>query len=294
MPIATVLLRDPNTGKNVIIDENNLFPVAVMAGGGGGGGGGGSLTPGTPSAVRLSDGTNWITTLPVTTGLIQGLTDAQLRASAVPVSTGLVQGLTDAQLRASAVPVSSNGLTDAQLRATPVPVTGGLTDAQLRASPISVLTNTQRDIRQFIITPTLDTAAYATGDILFGLTVISGVASANGRPCVIRSMTVIDSASQSQALEVHIFNTNSITIGALNSVWNVSALDMSKRAGVVAAYIGSYITYSGYTIAENLVDMEIDCAPDTGSSDIYIAGRINGAATYVANSLRIVLTVERL
>lgn len=47
----------------------------------------------------------------VSTGLVQGLTDAQLRASPVPVSgtvtanTGLTQPLTDAQLRASAVPV---------------------------------------------------------------------------------------------------------------------------------------------------------------------------------------------
>jgi len=51
---------------------------------------------------------------PVSTGLSQGLTDAQLRAAAVPISgtvtanTGLSQPLTDAQLRAANVPTSNN------------------------------------------------------------------------------------------------------------------------------------------------------------------------------------------
>jgi len=54
-----------------------------------------------------------------------------------------MNGLTDAELRATPVPVSgtvsTGGLTDAQLRATPVDTTtDGLTDAQLRATPVSV------------------------------------------------------------------------------------------------------------------------------------------------------------
>lgn len=77
----------------------------------------------------------------VDTGLVQPLTNTQLRASAVPVSgtvsTGLNQPLTDAQLRAAAVQVSGP-LTDAQLRATSVAVSGPLTDAQLRATAVPV------------------------------------------------------------------------------------------------------------------------------------------------------------
>ncbi len=75
------------------------------------------------------------------------LTDAELRAEAVLIDTGLVQGLTDDELRATPVPVSgtitTGGLTDVQLRTTPVPVsgtvsTGGLSDTQLRATPVPV------------------------------------------------------------------------------------------------------------------------------------------------------------
>lgn len=55
-------------------------------------------------------------TVTANTGLVQPLTDSQLRASAVPISgtvtanTGLTQPLTDSQLRASAVPVSVSSL----------------------------------------------------------------------------------------------------------------------------------------------------------------------------------------
>lgn len=92
----------------------------------------------------------------VSTGLLQPLTDTQLRASAVSISgtvtanTGLTP-LTDTQLRATPVPVSgtvstglSQPLTDTQARATPLPVsgtvtaTGPVTDTQLRASAVAV------------------------------------------------------------------------------------------------------------------------------------------------------------
>jgi hypothetical protein len=71
--------------------------------------------------------------VPVVTGLLQGLTDSQLRATPVPVSGPV----TDAELRATALPVSGP-LTDSQLRATAVPVSGVLTDAELRATPVPV------------------------------------------------------------------------------------------------------------------------------------------------------------
>jgi hypothetical protein len=54
----------------------------------------------------------------------------------VPVDTGFIQGLTDAQLRATPVPVSGP-LTDAQIRATALPVSGPLTSAQLTAAALA-------------------------------------------------------------------------------------------------------------------------------------------------------------
>lgn len=84
--------------------------------------------------------------VPVDTGLVQGLTDTQIRASALPVSGPL----TDAQLRATPVPISgsitTSGLSDTELRATPVPISGALTDSQLRATAVPIsgaLTDTE-------------------------------------------------------------------------------------------------------------------------------------------------------
>jgi len=76
--------------------------------------------------------------VPVDTGLTQGLTDTQLRATPVPVSgTITTGGLTDAELRATPVAVSGP-LTDTQLRASALPVSGPLTDTQLRAAAVDV------------------------------------------------------------------------------------------------------------------------------------------------------------
>jgi len=76
--------------------------------------------------------------VPVNTGLVQGLTDTQIRATALPVSGPL----TDAQLRATPVPISgsitTSGLNNTELRATPVPISGALTDAQIRATALPI------------------------------------------------------------------------------------------------------------------------------------------------------------
>lgn len=170
-------------GNEVIVKVNSsgelfLDPSSVGAGGGGSGGGltdaelraaavpvslddaslaaletinavvsdgGGSIT--VDGSVGVS-GTVAISNFPAETA--QGLTDAQLRATAVPVSgTVTATGpLTDAQLRATPVPVSGTvTITDGSGPVTvdgtvavsgTVPVSGPLTDTQLRASAVPV------------------------------------------------------------------------------------------------------------------------------------------------------------
>lgn len=67
-----------------------------------------SAIPVTGTFFQATQPVSIASTVNVNTGLVQGLTDAQLRATPVPVSTGLTQPLTDAQLRATAVPVSGS------------------------------------------------------------------------------------------------------------------------------------------------------------------------------------------
>lgn len=113
--------------------------------------------------------------VPVDTGLVQGLTDAQLRNSPVPISgTVTTGGLTDTQLRASPISVSGP-LTDTQLRATPVPISGALTDAQLRAAAVDVAST------QLPATLGQKTAANSVSVVLAsgtGLTVTNGATEA--------------------------------------------------------------------------------------------------------------------
>lgn len=116
------------------------IPIHVIVDSGGGGGGGGGSTDGlTDAQLRASAVLVSVSNFPGSQAVTGPLTDSQLRATAVPVSGPL----TDTQLRATAIPVSgtvtvSGPLTDTQLRATAVPVSGPITDTQIRATALPV------------------------------------------------------------------------------------------------------------------------------------------------------------
>src|SRR5512133_1698421 len=46
------------------------------------------------------------------------------------------------------------------------------------------------------VTPTVDTSAYAAGDLLFDSTEVANAVRANGSTCILQSLTVIDKGDQ--------------------------------------------------------------------------------------------------
>lgn len=152
-----------------------------------------------------------------------------------------------------------------------------------------------RDLQTTTINPTVSTSAHTSGVVFFAPVSITA-AQANGRKVIIRSITAIDTANQSKAFDILIFNDAITTQGSINTAWAATVADMLKIAGIVQVFQASYIAFgTSYAIASNLVDMEIDCNPVSGSQNIFIAGRFrDSSGTYAANSLQLIITWERL
>lgn len=192
VPVSSVGTVNVNTGLSQGLTDTQLraSPVEVS----------GALTVTFPTVQGVSQVNTWrsevsgtptvlisgtvpvssVGTVNVNTGLSQGLTDAQLRATSVNVSnttfatsakqdtgntylqsiesnTSSFYALTDTQLRATAVPVSTTNTVPVLFLSTPsvsvgtVAVTGPLTDTQLRASLVPVSATSQLTASSAII-----------------------------------------------------------------------------------------------------------------------------------------------
>ena len=137
------------------------------------------------------------------------------------------------------------------------------------------------------VTPTIDTAAYASGDTLTPVMTFADVAIAAGGSGCIVGLTVVDAAAQSAAAELWLF-TASPTVPALNAAWSISDADAATCIGVIP--FGPY-----YASALNSVSCKSVTFPFvTGATTaIYGVAVIRAAGTYAATDLKFVLRVAK-
>ena len=151
-----------------------------------------------------------------------------------------------------------------------------------RAAPISLPT-----LVSVSATPTLDTAAYASGDCLH-TTVIefaNAVAAAGGCGFV-ESMIVVDAAIQSQVLELWLFN-DTVTPATVNTAHSISDADAAKCVGVVTSGVYYASALNSVSVAKG-VNLSIKL---TGTSLFGILVT-RGTPTYAADSLTVTLLIS--
>lgn len=140
------------------------------------------------------------------------------------------------------------------------------------------------------VTPTLDTSAYASGDVLFVSTVCTSLMRVNDGLALLKSVQVIDKGDQGAAFDLYFFSSN-VTTGAVNGAPSISDADLATCLGYVSIATGDYKDLGGARIAtKNVLDMMLKAA--SGTKNIYIAG-VNGSGTptYAASDLVIRLGV---
>ncbi len=134
----------------------------------------------------------------------------------------------------------------------------------------------------------VDTAAHAANDCVFGCIELAGVAQAGG--CgIIQSVTVIDYDDQGSALDL-VFFSESVNVGNQNGTFMPSDNGMEKCLGYISIGAADFLN-----LDQNQVATVTNCGlvvspnPDDGDSDrsIWVAAQTTGTPTYAGGELRL-------
>lgn len=132
--------------------------------------------------------------------------------------------------------------------------------------------------------PTLDTGAYASGDVLFNFVRIEGLAAS--KEYFLQSFSVID-ASDSGVDMTLLFAGSALDLGTVNSAVSISDSDALQIYGAltISNYISAWIDLGGAKIATVVGGGLVLPSP------LYVAGIAGGTATYTASSLTLNLAL---
>lgn len=134
------------------------------------------------------------------------------------------------------------------------------------------------------VTPTLDTNAYASGDLLFDSTEVASAVRANGSHAILQSVTVIDKADQKVAFTL-LFANAAADFGTLNSAPDPDDTEVATVIGHVSVAAGDYIDLGGAAVA-CVRNLGLVLKAGAATTSLFIAG-VNGTGTptYAASDL---------
>lgn len=131
------------------------------------------------------------------------------------------------------------------------------------------------------VTPTLDTGAYTSGDVLFDVVEIAGAARATGTSAILQSIVVLDKAKNSGAFDLVFLSTNT-SIGTINTADDLTDLEGEDILGVISVAATDYIAFTNFSVATlNPIGLEMTAA----TTSIYVAALSRDTKTYAASDL---------
>jgi hypothetical protein len=137
--------------------------------------------------------------------------------------------------------------------------------------------------KNITVTPTIDTNIYASGDLVgTKLTLSNALRAQTGRGRIV-SVTLVDQAKQSAALDVVFFNANpSGTTFTDNAALDVADADALKYAGHVSIVAGNYAAFADNSAATVVVSGAGIQVTATDSSTLYACLVSRATPTYAA------------
>lgn len=126
------------------------------------------------------------------------------------------------------------------------------------------------------VTPTLDTNAYGSGDLLFDSTEVANAVRVNGTCAVLQSVTIIDKADQGAAFTLLIADTNT-DFGTLNSAPDADDTEAATVIGWVPVATSDYIDIGGAKLA-CVRNVGLTLKAGAATTSLYVAG-VNGTGT---------------
>lgn len=137
------------------------------------------------------------------------------------------------------------------------------------------------------VTLTLDTSAYASGDVLADTQVVTNAMRANDLGGILQSVTVIDQDDQKAAFDIYFLSAN-VSMGTENSAPSISDANALEILGApIQIAVSDYKDLGGVSIAGKDAIGKI-VKPATGTRNLYVAV-VNGtgAPTYTASGVKL-------
>jgi len=140
------------------------------------------------------------------------------------------------------------------------------------------------------IDATVDTNAYAEGDVLFATQEVAGFSTAADITSILQSVTVIDPDDQGIGIDLIFFNANT-TLGTENSAPDLDDTEVLTVIGRAQVGAGSFYDLGANRVA-CVYGIGLPMKAGTGGS-VWMAGIARGAPTYAGGHVYFKLGVLR-
>jgi hypothetical protein len=135
------------------------------------------------------------------------------------------------------------------------------------------------------ITASLDTSAYADGDVLFDTQEIASAVRVNGHTCILQSVVVSDISDQGQPFDLIFFNANT-SLGTENAAPDIDDTEVLTVIGRVQVTTVDYYDLGGNRVA-CVTGIGLPLKAGAATTSLYVAGVSRGTGTYGATALQI-------
>jgi hypothetical protein len=141
------------------------------------------------------------------------------------------------------------------------------------------------------VTPTCDTDAYASGDLIFDATEIANAVRAVGGCAIVNSITIIDKDDQGVALTL-LFANAATDFGTLNSAPDPDDTECATVIGHVAVAASDYVDLGGAKVA-CVKNIGLLLKAGAATTSLYVAC-VNGTGTPTYTAAGLVLQIGLL
>lgn len=132
------------------------------------------------------------------------------------------------------------------------------------------------------VTLVIDTAIYASGDVLSSTVAIPDAASENFGTGIIHSVTLLDKDDEAGALDLVFLRTN-VSLGTLNAAVSISDTNADEILGVVEIAASDYVDLVNSQIVTK-TNLGIGFRTEATSQAIYVAAISRDTKTYTTAS----------
>ena len=136
------------------------------------------------------------------------------------------------------------------------------------------------------LTPTLDTAIYADGDVLFDTVAIANAANSGVEFMQVVTINVLDEDDQGAAFDLLFLDSN-VSIGTVNAAVSVTDANARSILGRVSVASGDYYDLGGCRIATVRLSGPLALKVAAGATTLYVAGVSRGTGTYTASGMKL-------